>query len=242
MHLSFSGIAFAPATVDDGPAEPLPAWTEGQQMRSLRLTLVVGTLAVALVLPLSAQAPAQSSPQPAPTPAAPAQAQTPPRGSTAPEYRISRGDKLRVEVYKDDYLSQSLQVRPDGRITLPLAGDLEAAGLTSIELRDRITATLKEFVANPVVTVIVVEVVEPLVYVMGEVNQPGSVPMRGPMTVLQALAVAGGFKEFANPGGIRILRRSADNSKVETIPFNYKNAVKNGTSIFLQEGDTVVVP
>ena len=89
---------------------------------------------------------------------------------------------------------------------------------------------------------IVVEVVEPVVYVMGEVNQPGSVPMRGPMTVLQALAVAGGFKEFANTRGIRILRRSADNTTVETIPFNYNNAVKKGTSVFLQEGDTVVVP
>jgi polysaccharide export outer membrane protein len=135
-----------------------------------------------------------------------------------------------------------VQVRPDGRITLPLAGDIMAAGLTSIELKDRISGALKEYVANPVVTVIVVEVVEPLVYVMGEVNQPGSVPMRGPMTVLQALAVAGGFKEFANTRGIRILRRSADNSKVETIPFNYSSAVKRGTSVFLREGDTVVVP
>jgi len=211
-------------------------------MRSIRLTLVVGTLAVALALPVSAQSPAQSQPQPAAAPASPAQPETTPAGKSTAEYRISRGDKLRVEVYKDEYLSQSLQVRPDGRITLPLAGDLAAAGLTPIELRDRITAALKEFVANPVVTVIVVEVVEPVVYVMGEVNQPGSVPMRGPMTVLQALAVAGGFKEFANPRGIRILRRSADNSKVETIPFNYRTAVKNGTSVFLQEGDTVVVP
>jgi polysaccharide export outer membrane protein len=227
-------------------------------MRSLRQTLVVGTLAVALALPVSAQSPAPAQPPPAPAapapaqpapapptaaPSAPAQPQrTPARGTTAPEYRLSRGDKLRVEVYKDDYLSQSLQVRPDGRITLPLAGDIVAAGQTSIELRDRITTALKEFVANPVVTVIVVEVVEPVIYVMGEVNQPGSVPMRGPMTVLQALAVAGGFKEFANTRGIRILRRSADNSTVETIPFNYNQAVKKGTSVFLQEGDTVVVP
>jgi polysaccharide biosynthesis/export protein len=213
---------------------------EGHDMRSLCLALVVGSLVAALAPPVSAQSPAppQSTPVPTPEAAQP----TPARGSNAPQYRISRGDKLRVEVYKDEYLSQSLQVRPDGRITLPLAGDLEAAGLTSAELRERITTALKEFVANPVVTVIVVEVVEPLVYVMGEVNLPGSVPMRGKMTVLQALAVAGGFKEFANPRGIRILRRSADQSKVETIPFNYKNAVKNGTAVFLQEGDTVVVP
>ncbi len=214
-------------------------------MRSLRLTLVAGTLATALALPMSAQSPAPTPAPAQPATAAPAPTQpqgTPARGSTAPEYRISRGDKLRVEVYKDDYLSQSLQVRPDGRITLPLAGDIVAAGQTSIELRDRITTALKEFVANPVVTVIVVEVVEPVVYVMGEVNQPGSVPMRGPMTVLQALAVAGGFKEFANTKGIRILRRAPGSTTVETIPFNYNTAIKKGTSVFLQEGDTVVVP
>jgi polysaccharide biosynthesis/export protein len=161
----------------------------------------------------------------------------------AAEYRIARGDKLRVEVYKDTYLSQSVQVRPDGRITLPLAGDIVAAGLTSNELRDRIGTTLREYVANPVVTVIVVEVVDPVVYVMGEINQPGPVPMRGPMTVLQALAVAGGFKEFADTKGIRILRRTPDGSSVQTIPFNYKDAVKsNAQVVYLREGDTVVVP
>lgn len=187
--------------------------------------------------PTSAPAPAQPA-----QPAQPAPAPAPAAAATA-EYRIARGDKLRVEVYKDTYLSQSLQVRPDGRITLPLVGDLVAEGLTSIELRDRIANSLKEYIANPVVTVIVVEVVEPVVYVMGEVNQPGSVPMRGPMTVLQALAVAGGFKEFADTKGIRILRRNGDATKVETIAFNYKDAVKADAPVFyLREGDTVVVP
>jgi polysaccharide export outer membrane protein len=202
--------------------------------------------------PTPQPAPAAQQPQPQPPPAtapAPQTAPAQPAPSTAPaaaatsEYRIARGDKLRVEVYKDTYLSQSLQVRPDGRITLPLVGDLVAEGLTSIELRDRIANSLKEYIANPVVTVIVVEVVEPVVYVMGEVNQPGSVPMRGPMTVLQALAVAGGFKEFADTKGIRILRRNGDASKVETIAFNYKDAVKANAPVFyLREGDTVVVP
>jgi polysaccharide export outer membrane protein len=161
----------------------------------------------------------------------------------AAEYRIARGDKLRIEVYKDTYLSQSVQVRPDGRITLPLAGDMSAEGLTSIELRDRITGVLKEYVANPVVTVIVVETVDPVVYVMGEVNQPGSVPMRGPMTVLQVLAVAGGFKDFADQKGIRILRRGPDGNTAETIPFNYKDAIKpDAVAVYLKPGDTVVVP
>jgi polysaccharide export outer membrane protein len=160
-----------------------------------------------------------------------------------PEYRIARGDKLRIEVYKDPFLSQSLQVRPDGRITLPLIGDLAAAGLTPIELRTRIGTSLKEFVAEPVVTVIVVEVVDPVVYVIGEVNQPGSIPIRGSLTVLQALAIAGGFKEFANTKDIRILRRNADGSRVDSYSFNYRDAVKGGADVFLlYEGDTVVVP
>lgn len=195
-----------------------------------------------LVLLLAVDVPARAQ-QPAGRPAAPPASTATAASVPTAEYRIARGDKLRVEVYKDTYLSQSVQVRPDGRITLPLAGDIVAAGLTSNELRDRIGTSLREYVANPVVTVIVVEVVDPVVYVMGEINQPGPVPMRGPMTVLQALAVAGGFKEFADTKGIRILRRTPDGSSVQTIPFNYKDAVKpNAQVVYLREGDTVVVP
>jgi polysaccharide biosynthesis/export protein len=198
----------------------------------------------ALVLLLATAVAAQTAPQltssPGSTTAAPTVADS---SATVPEYRIARGDKLRIEVYKDTYLSQSVQVRPDGRITLPLAGDLAAEGLTSIELRDRISGLLKEYVANPVVTVIVVETVDPVVYVMGEVNNPGSVPIRGPLTVLQALAVTGGFKDFANPKDIRILRRGPDGSTVATIPFNYRDAIKpDAKVVYLQPGDTVVVP
>ena len=125
------------------------------------------------------------------------------------DYRLTPGDKLRVEVYKDAQLSQSLQIRPDGKVTLPLLGDIVATDLTPIQLRDRIAHGLKEYVTNPVVTVIVVEASPVMVYVMGEVVQPGSIPMRGQMTVLQALAMAGGFREFANTKDIRILRKAA---------------------------------
>jgi polysaccharide export outer membrane protein len=160
------------------------------------------------------------------------------------DYRLAPGDKLRVEVYKDAQLSQSLQVRPDGKVTLPLVGDIVATDLTPIQLRDRIASSLKEYVTNPVVTVIVVEASPVMVYVMGEVNQPGSIPMRGQITVLQALAMAGGFREFANTKDIRILRRASANSKtVETIRFNYNEAVKgNLAPLFLSPGDMVVVP
>jgi polysaccharide export outer membrane protein len=160
---------------------------------------------------------------------------------TAPDYRLVPGDKLRIEVYKDQQLSQSLQVRPDGKITLPLLGDLQAAGHTPSELRDRIATALREYVTNPTVTVIVVETVAPTVFVMGEVNSPGSIAMSGPMTVMQALAMAGGFKDFANTKNIRILRKTSRG--VQTIGFNYKEAARGaGEMVMLAPGDTVIVP
>jgi polysaccharide export outer membrane protein len=162
-------------------------------------------------------------------------------GAQAADYRLGPGDKLRVEVYKDAQLSQSLQVRPDGRITLPLVGDVQASGVTPIELRDRIATALREYVTNPVVTVIVVETIAPLVYVMGEVNNPGSIELHGPISALQALAMAGGFKDFANTKNIKVMRRT--NRGVQTIAFNYKDALRGeGTPMMLQPGDTVIVP
>jgi polysaccharide export outer membrane protein len=157
------------------------------------------------------------------------------------EYRLAAGDKLRIEVYKDAQLSQSLQIRPDGKITVPLIGDLEAADRTPIELRDTITRQLKEYMTNPVVTVIVVEATPAIAYVVGEVNHPGPVTLQGgQFTVLQALAVAGGLKDFASARNIRILRKAA--SGINTIGFDYKEAVRGATPVYLRPGDTVVVP
>jgi len=166
----------------------------------------------------------------------------PATGITNEDYRLGNGDKLRIEVYKDPQLSQSAQVRPDGKITLPLIGDVEAAGLTPIELRDTITKSLKEYITSPTVTVIVVEATAAMAYVMGEVNHPGAVNLQAPLTVMQALAMAGGLKDFADAKNIRILREGPA-GVVETIVFNYKNAMKSaGTPIYLRPGDTVVVP
>jgi len=160
----------------------------------------------------------------------------------AADYRLVPGDKLRIEVYRDQQLSQSLQIRPDGKITMPLIGDVPAAGKTSKELTGALTERLKEYVKEPVVTVIVAETTPPMMYVMGEVNSPGAHPMREPMTVLQALAVAGGFKDFANTKKIRIQRRNA-NGSVQTINFDYKAALERPDKpMFLQPGDTVIVP
>lgn len=196
-------------------------------------------IALASLLLTSASASAQTQARPSnPGSAVGTTGDTP---STTPDYRLVPGDKLRIEVYKDDKLSQSLQVRPDGKITLPLVGDLSAAGRTSTELRDAIATSLKEYNSNPIVTVIVVETVPPLIYVMGEVNTAGPQPLKGEMTVLQALAAAGGFKDFANTKNIRVLRKGA--AGVETLSFNYKDAIKGvGKPIVLQPGDTIIVP
>ncbi len=158
------------------------------------------------------------------------------------DYRLQAGDKLRVEVYKDAQLSQSVQIRPDGKITLPLVGDIAALGVTPIELRERLTTALKDYMNNPVVTVIVVEATLPTAYVVGEVNHPGPVTLQSNMTVLQALAVAGGLKDFADVKNIRILRSSITGQTA--VPFNYRDAIRGAGSsaVLLQPGDTVVVP
>lgn len=156
------------------------------------------------------------------------------------EYRLTQGDKLRVEVYKDAQLSQSVQIRPDGKITLPLIGDVQADNKTPIQLRDAISSQLKTYMTNPVVTVIVVETKPAVAYVTGEVNHPGSVALQDDqLTVLQALALAGGLKDFSSKD-IKILRRSGTGEKATN--FNYKDAIHGSAPVYLHPGDTVVVP
>jgi polysaccharide biosynthesis/export protein len=183
---------------------------------------------------------------PDPAPAAVGTSGKAAEASSANDYRLAAGDKLRIEVYKDAQLSQSLQIRPDGKITLPLVGDVAAAGRTPLELRDAIGGALKDFITNPVVTVIVTEATPPpvaVVYVTGEVNKPGALTLTaGPMSVLQALAMAGGFTDFADKKDIRILRKGKDG--METLKFNYKEALSDSNKrepIQLQAGDTVIV-
>jgi polysaccharide biosynthesis/export protein len=161
---------------------------------------------------------------------------------TSAEYRLVPGDKVRIEVYKDAQLSQSVQIRPDGKITMPLIGDVAAVNQTPTELRRSITESLKEYMTNPSVTVIVVETVVPTAYVMGEVRAPGSVQLQGEMSVLQALALTGGLTEFAKSGDIRVLRKTS--TGMETIPFRYKDALKGDAKalVYLRPGDTVIVP
>ena len=158
------------------------------------------------------------------------------KAAVSPDYKLVPGDKLRVEVYKDAQLSQNVQVRPDGKITLPLANDVLAAGRTPTELRDAIVASLKAYIANPTVTVMVVETVPPVIYVTGEVNSAGPQPLTGKVDVIQALATAKGLTDFANRKNILIRRGS------QLIKFNYNDAIKgNATPVYLQPGDTIIV-
>ena len=202
--------------------------------------------AILLSAAVSAQAPQPQKPAATPaTPPATSSKAAAPRTDTSTDYRLVAGDKLRIEVYKDTQLSQSLQIRPDGKITLPLVGDLPAAGRTSIELRDAITTALRPYNESPnladMVTVIVVETVPATIYVMGEVNNPGPQALTGQITVLQALATAGGFKDFAKTKDIRVQRKGP--AGLTTLHFNYKDAVNGHEKpIYLQPGDTIIVP
>jgi polysaccharide biosynthesis/export protein len=207
----------------------------------MKRTPIVPYLVVAAAAAIAVLVPRSSAAGPRPPVGATDKKPVAQAPSIPEEYRMSAGDKLRIEVYKDPQLSQSVQVRPDGKITLPLIGDIEATGKTPIQLRDTIGAALKEYVTNPTVTVIVVEATTATAYVMGEVNHPGAVNLSAPLTVLQALAIAGGLKDFANAKNIRILRKGQWGP--ETITFNYKDAVKTALApVYLRPGDTVVVP
>ena len=157
------------------------------------------------------------------------------------DYKMVVGDKLRVEVYKDPQMSQSLQIRPDGKITLPLVGDVAAAGKTPAALRDTLTTSLKDYITNPVVTVIVIEAQPQTVSVIGEVNTPGTHPIKAQTTVIEALAMAGGFKDFANTKNITIQRSTPTGTT--RIKFNYKDAIKSETKqMCVQPGDVIIVP
>ncbi len=159
------------------------------------------------------------------------------------EYKIGPQDVLRIDVWKEADISRSEPVRPDGRISLPLLNDVQAAGLTPIQLAGVITDGLKKYITNPQVTVSVTEINSRRVYVTGEVTRPGAFPLLPNMTVLQALSSSGGFSQFAKLKGIYVLRN--EGGKQVKHPFNYKDVVsgkKPELNIQLQPGDVIVVP
>lgn len=176
--------------------------------------------------------------------AAAASAQTPAPdadGRGAPDaYRIGPEDQLLISVWKNDAMSRSVLVRPDGKIALPLLNDVQAAGLTALELRDVLTTKLKDFIPNPEVTVIVSDVRSLKVSVIGEVARPGRYELKSWATVLDALALAGGFTQYASRSKIVILHPKG--KSMEKIPFNYNEVSGKQENFYLRNGDIVLVP
>lgn len=178
-------------------------------------------------------------------------AQTPPPQSNrtatarvADDYTIGPSDVLAVNVWKDTELTRTVLVRPDGKISLPLAGELEVSGLTALKVQALVAQRLKEYIDNPQVTVIVQEVKSRTYIVVGKITKPGSYELGKPTTILEALAIAGGFQEFAKPNKIYVIRHS-ENGSVIKLPFDYKSVIKGHHSdqnVLLQSGDTIVVP
>jgi polysaccharide export outer membrane protein len=153
------------------------------------------------------------------------------------EFRLSREDVIEVSVWKEAELSRTMPIRPDGKVTMPLIGEVQAEGLKPQELEQNVQKALASFVRDPRVTVIVHDVNGARVYVTGMVGHPGSFPLRNSMNVLQALALAGGLAEFADRGGISVLH--ADGRHIEV---DYDDLVHGRSRVSLQAGDTVVVP
>jgi polysaccharide export outer membrane protein len=158
-----------------------------------------------------------------------------------PNYVIGPQDVLDISVWKEEQLTKTVPVRPDGKISMPLLNDVQAAGLTPTQLAAQITESLKKFVTDPQVTIIVREINSQRVYMLGEVARAGAYPLLPNMTVLQALSSAGGFTQFANVKKIYVLR--VENGKQQKFPFNYKHALESpDENILLKAGDTIVVP
>lgn len=164
--------------------------------------------------------------------------------NTEPDYQIGVDDVLAINVWKEPDLCRTVPVRPDGKITLPLLGDVQASGKTPRQLQQEIHDGLVSFVAVPAVTVIVQEVKSLKFNVVGQVIKPGSYPLSEPTTVLDAIAQAGGLGVYAKSGNIYVLRTMPDGSSIR-LPFRYKQVLKGSNStdnVKLQSRDTVVVP
>ena len=158
-------------------------------------------------------------------------------------YHLHPGDAVLVSVWGEDSLKQQTVVLPDSSITIPLAGRVEVGGLSTPEVEQRIAEKLKKYIKEPVVTVVVINLDGNRAFVMGKVLKPGPFIISGPVTVLQAISIAGGFDKFADESGIKVIRTTA--SGQETLPVHYDDIVsgKNmSTNIRLRAGDTVVVP
>jgi polysaccharide biosynthesis/export protein len=157
---------------------------------------------------------------------------------------IGNDDVLAINVWKEPDISRSIPVRSDGKISLPLVGELQAAGETPDQLELQIAAKLKSYIAEPEVTVIVQQINSQKFNILGQVTKPGAYPLTNSLTVLDAIALAGGFRDFAKQKSIYVLRQNTDGGQTR-LNFNYKDVVKGKDSaqnVRLQARDTIVVP
>lgn len=202
------------------------------------LALSIAFTAAAAAAPAFAQDPA---PQASPTPEPPAVAA--PAAEEPPDYLVAPGDILKLVVWKEPDLTGEVFVRLDGRITVPLVGDVKAAGKTTEQLSMEIRTKLRAFLEMPIVTLTVSQAISARFYVIGEVAGSGALPLTGRITVLQGLALAGGFKEFAKKDRILILREKG--GERIAIPFNFKDlelGLNLEQNIILESGDSIIVP
>lgn len=202
-------------------------------------TIVRSISRMALVAVLGACA---SSPPPAPVPP-PARAESATAVPPTSEYRIGPEDLIEIIVWKNSDLSKTVTVRPDGIITLPLIGELRAAGRTADEIRRDIKTRLERYKDAPEVSVTVTDVRSYNLFILGEVRTPGRYQVKASTTLLQALALAGGFTEFADTDDIVVVRRDTRDvaAKEQRIKIRYKDLIRRG-DMALSPGDTVIVP
>jgi polysaccharide export outer membrane protein len=205
---------------------------------NMHLRTILLTIAVSWPSFASAQGAPAKKPDTSATPAPAVVADT-----IDPEYKIGPQDVLRIDVWKEPDISRTIPVRPDGKISLPLLNDVQAAGFTAMQLAGALREGLAKYLTSPQVTVTVSEINSRRVYLTGEVNHPGALPLLPGMTVLQALSSAGGFTQFAKLKNIYVMR--TENGKQVKHPFNYKEVVKGNLAeqnIPLQPGDVIVIP
>jgi polysaccharide export outer membrane protein len=158
-------------------------------------------------------------------------------------YVIGADDVLSIVLWREKDMSAEVVVRPDGKVSLPLLNDIQAAGLTPDQLRAQVEKAATKFIESPNATVIVKTINSRKVHIIGNVNKPGTYPMNGELTVLQAIAVAGGLQEWADAKNIVVMRK--EDGKDTSFKFNYKDVVRQknlAQNIPLKPGDTVFVP
>lgn len=247
--------------------QPNAGFTCHQALRSLVVAALVAAVP-ALAAAQSTAKPSSQQPPPTtakpqqppptptrPTPSSPSSPTAPPAGAkpatpaatpgiaTPADYVIGPDDALDVIVWRDKDMSASVIVRPDGRITLPLVNDIQAAGLTPDQLRESVKTAVARFVTDPSVTIVVRQINSRKVFVTGQVNKPGPYPLSDTMTVLQMLALAGGLGEYANGKEILVMR--TERGQTQSFKFNYKDVSRGKNlqqNIVLRPGDTIVVP